>query len=276
MQQTHIDGGYCNSFVRVVSINYVCDATAIAAVVTNYQTNNCIYNITINTAAVCPAAYGNAFSTCKGAGYDLSQSVAGVEMSITLSGGTVYTVNPCSNVSGTYSLTYGCGGQVCQTGYPLSYFDSTAQWTPADNGVVQISQTGVLCGTGANRWTVLRFVCSPLTATPYISDAGEEPACHYYITIQTNAVCTQPAGYNAIGSTYVSDQCGGGAYDLAMITDNDITYPEGSPPPYAYVFFSPCGSVKNASCGSISGPLDVSLCEASASPPLTYTAHRGQ
>ena len=266
VQQTHIDGGYCNAFVRVVSINYVCDATATTAKVTNYTTNNCVYNITVNTAAVCTTGFANQFPTCTGAGYDLSRSLAGVQMSINV--GAVYTVSPCSNVSGVATLTNGCNAQVCQSGFNLSYYDSSAQWTAADNGVVQISQTGQLCGSGANRWTVLRFVCSPLTTVPFISDAGEEPSCHYYITIQTNAVCTQPANYNAIGNTYVSDQCGGGAYDLALITDNDITYPEGSPT-YAYLFFSPCGSVKNASCGSIAGPLDVSLCEAYT--PLNFT-----
>ena len=90
---------------------------------------------------------------------------------------------------------------------------------------------------------------------------------HYFVIVQTSAVCVQPANYRAVGSTYVSDLCGGGAYPLAQITDNDIVYPEGSPT-YAYVFFSPCGSIKNASCGSISGPLDVSLCEAYT--PLNY------
>ena len=261
VQQTHIDGWYCGSFVRVVSINYVCDASATTAVVTSYSTNNCVYNITINTAAVCTAAYTTVYSTCAGAGYDLSKSVAGVQMSYTVSGGPTYVINTCGEASGP--VTLGCTGQVCQTGFNLSYFDDTVQWYAADNGVLQISQTGQLCGN-ADRWVVLRFVCSILATTPYISDAGEEPSCHYYVTVQTNAVCTQPAAYNAVGSTYVSDLCGGGAYDLALITDNDIVYAEGDPSnPYAFVFFSPCGSVKNASCGSISGPLDVSLCEAS-------------
>ena len=273
IQQQHIDGASCGNIVRVVTINYVCDTTATTPNVTYYYTSpggTCQYNITINTAAVCGTPYSNPYSTCTGAGYDLSKTVAGVQMTTVLSDGTRYTINPCSQVAGPYALTYGCTAQVCQTGYNLSTFDNTVQWYPADNGVVQISQSGQLCGTGANRWSEIRFVCSPTTTVPYISDAGQEPSCHYYITVQTNAVCTQPLGYNAIGNTYVSDLCGGGAYDLALITDNDIAYPEvNSNGLYAFVFFSPCGMVKNASCGSISGPLDVSLCEAYT--PLNYT-----
>lgn len=58
-----------------------------------------------------------------------------------------------------------------------------------------------------------------------------------------------------------------GAYNLALITDNDITFFNTAGP--SYVFFSPCGSVKNASCGGIGNALDVSLCEAYT--PLNYT-----
>lgn len=204
VQQTHIDGWSCGAFVRVVSINYVCDATYPTAAVTSYQVNNCVYNITVSTAAVCATPYANTYATCAGAGYDLSKTVAGVEMSAYINGATWIT-RPCAQVAGAFSLTLGCNGQVCQTGYNLSYFDTSAQWYAADNGVVQITQTGQLCGS-ANRWTVLRFVCNILAVTPYISDAGEEPSCHYFLTIQTNAVCAQPANYNAVGATWVSDQ----------------------------------------------------------------------
>lgn len=260
IQQTHIDGASCGSLTRVVSINYICDATATTPRVTAYNTTNCVYNITVNTNVVCAAAYSNPYSGCGGAGYDLSNTVAGVQLSINV--GYIYVINTCGSVRGAASD--GCNAQVCQFNYNLSYYDATAQWYAADNGVVQITQTGQTCG-GANRWTVLRFVCNPLASVPYMTDAGEEPGCHYYFIVHTNAVCAQPAAYNAIGNTYVSDLCGGGAYNLALITDNDIAYAEGDPnAPYAYVFFSPCGSVKNASCGSVGGPLDVSLCEASA------------
>ena len=265
--QTHIDGWYCNSFVRVVSISYICDPTATTPRVTNYQTNNCVYNITVNTNQVCAAAFTNNFVGCGGAGYDLSTTVAGVELSYVQNDDgqyAQYIINTCSHVAG---YSQGCTAQVCQSGFNLSTWDSTAVWYPADNGVVQITQNGQQCGNGANRYVVLRFVCNVLATTPSIIESGELPACHYFVIVQTSAVCVQPAGYNAVGSTYVSDLCGGGAYDLALLSANDITYAEGSPA-YAYVFFNPCGSVKNASCGNIGGPLDVSLCEAYT--PLNY------
>ena len=272
VQQTYIDGAYCGSVVRVVSVNYVCNASATTPFVSLYTVSGvCVYNITVQTSAVCVTAYATTYTTCTGAGYDLSKSLAGVQLSI--NAGYTYTINVCGSIGGTANGIGSCNGQVCQSGTNLSLFiPSQVQWYPSDTGVVQISQNGQSCN-GANRWTILRFVCSPLTTVPFISDAGEEPSCHYYITVQTNAVCTQANGaaptavYSAIGTQYVSDLCGGGAYDLALISDNDIQFINGN----YFVFFSPCGSIKNASCGSISGPLDVSLCQASDRSTRTTT-----
>ena len=183
IQQTHMDGAYCGNNPRTVIISYICDTTAITPNVTFYNTvndgNTCTYSITINTNKVCTAAYSNPFAGCGGAGYDLSQSVAGVEMTYIQNDDGQYnqfTVNPCSSVAGLNSFTRGCTGQACQPGISLSYYNSSARWYAADNGVIQFTQNGQECN-GEFRSTILRFVCNVLATTPYISEGGEQPGC---------------------------------------------------------------------------------------------------
>ena len=182
ISQQHNDGWYCGSFVRNVTINYICNSAATSAYVSSLSqdaVNSCIYTITVQTSVVCSTAYTNTFASCGGAGYDLSQSVAGVELSFLQNDDNqyaLYTINTCSSVAGRFGLTLGCNAQVCQTGYNLSYYDTTAKWIPADNGVLQVTQNGQACGSSP-RFVTLRFVCNILSVTPVIIESGEEPAC---------------------------------------------------------------------------------------------------
>ena len=76
--------------------------------------------------------------------------------------------------------------------------------------------------------------------------------------IQTSSVCAKPANLYAIGNTFVSDLCGGGAYDLPLISSKDLYFNTGG----SYLFFNPCGQVRNSTCGDPSNPIYISLCEA--------------
>ena len=143
-----------------------------------------------------------------------------------------FSAAPCSTVHA--SQTSGCTGQVCQTGYPLSYYDPlNTQWTLSDTGLVQFNQDGVYCGTSFARATTIRYVCNAAAITPSMSNAVEDPECHYTIVIQTALACNQttmtnPTVPRTVGTTWASDLCGGGAYLLDAVSPGvDIYYVVG-------------------------------------------------
>ena len=194
--------------------------------------------------------------TCSFAGLDVS-SLSGKSL-VGVFGGLPYTVNPCSTVSGVTGIS--CSGQACQGNVVLSRYSTAANanisWTVADNGLVQRSQNGDLCGGNGPQQTTLRFVCNAAATTAYISDVESLTSCHFYIVIQTSLVCTAPSNLRAVGSTYVSDLCGGGAWPLTQLLPNDISFsPDNNS---TFVFVNPCGTVQSAFCDNAPNP-DVGL-----------------
>ena len=183
-----------------------------------------------------------ASAQCSGAGFDVS-GLTGRTLTYNF-GGYPWTVNPCGQVSGVPGIT--CGAQVCQGNVKVSTFSPAAvQWVAADNGLVQISQNGDLCGGDGPRQSTLRFVCNAAATTAYISDAQELPTCHYLLVVQTSLVCT-PKASTAIGSTFVSDLCGGGVYPLAQALSEDVVF---SPDNNAtQVFINVCDRTSSIAC----------------------------
>jgi len=234
IMQTHTDGqDFCGGTVRTVNIMYTCLATAITPIVLSWSTTGvCVHNVTIQTAAVCGTPY---VPQCKANGYDLT-SIASTTMSAYINN-NYWSASPCGNVS---SFLYpSCKGQVCQGGTTVDTYDPTAAiWTNADNGLVQQLQDGDLCGGDGYREGTLRFVCNSAATTPYISGAGEQPTCHYTLTVQTAAVCPVSTSFKTTpGALWVSDKCGGGAYDLTQLGYNDIVFPLSGGTDY--IFFNP-------------------------------------
>ena len=182
----------------------------------------------------------------------------------TLSGvfnGYPYLVNPCSSVSGVPGIT--CTAQACQGNIVLSKYSTSASanitWVAADNGLVQLSQNGDLCSGGDGpRENTIRLVCNAAATTAYLSDVEELSTCHYYMIIQTSLVCTPPAALKSVGSTYVSDLCGGGAYPLSELLPNDISFsPDGN---QTQVYINPCFTVQSTNCANAPNP--TSVCQA--------------
>lgn len=174
--------------------------------------------------------------------------------------GYPYLVNPCSVASGITGIS--CAGQVCQGNVVVSRYstDPSANitWLAADNGLVQMSQNGDSCGSNGLRQNTLRFVCNAAATTAYISDVQELNTCHYYVIVQTSLVCTPPAGLKSVGSTYVSDLCGGGAWPLSQLLPNDITFsPDNN---VTQVYINPCGNVQSQNC--VNAPNPTSVCQA--------------
>ena len=185
-------------------------------------------------------------------------SIAGVQMSYQ----SQYYVSPCANVLA--SNTGGCSAQACQGGTPLSEYDpAVAVWTLTDTGVMQQIQNGQGCGGNGPRQSTLRFICNATATTPFILTEYEGPTCHYTLDIATSAACgvTVP---RSVGTTWASDLCGGGAYNLNLVSPgNDITYFDSQGP--GYVFINPCGIVYNASCAGA----NAAVCYAYT--PLNFT-----
>ena len=168
-----------------------------------------------------------------------------------------YTVNPCSVVSGVQGIV--CTGQVCQGNIVLSRYSTAATanvtWMAADNGLVQFSQNGDMCGGDGPRQNTLRFVCNAAATTAYISDVEELSTCHYYIVIQTSLVCTPPSSLKSVGSSYVSDLCGGGAWPLAQLLPTDISFsPDNN---VTFVYVNPCFTVQTPYCSQAPNPTTV-------------------
>ena len=111
---------------------------------------------------------------CGGAGYDVS-ALSGKTLTFT-NGNAPWTINPCGVVSGVPGIT--CGAQACRGNTRLStYSQGAVQWIAADNGVVQLSQTGDLCGTTGPTQSTIRFVCNPSASQAFISDANSQVHC---------------------------------------------------------------------------------------------------
>ena len=238
-----------------------------------------VYQLVVQTSVVCGAPFQK--PQCGAFGINLSGLVG-----TTLGPVNGYYVAPCSSVHA--SATYGCTGQVCQYGYPQSYYSPAATtWTQSDTGLVQFSQDGVYCGTSFARATTINYICTPSATTPYLGNAVEDPECHFTLPVYTALACNPAtqAAYavpRVTGTSWVSQLCGGGAYLLTGVSPNvDITYtaPDGS-----VLYINPCGAVRQPNCSAINPySTQPSVCQFSAAgavdlagwnPPqalITYT-----
>ena len=197
-------------------------------------------------------------SSCGFNGLDVS-SLSGRTL-VGVFSGSPYTVNPCSVVSGVPGIA--CAGQVCLGNTVLSRYSTAASanitWVAADNGLVQLSQNGDLCGGDGPRQNTLRFVCNAAATTAYISDVEQLTTCHYYVIVQTSFVCTQPTSLKSVGSTYVSDLCGAGAWPLSQLLPEDISFsPDNN---VTQVYINPCFTVQSPNCAQAANP--TSVCQA--------------
>ena len=104
---------------------------------------------------------------------------------------------------------------------------------------------------GFPRTTQIRYICNTTATTPAISSVGQVQACQYTIDIQTSSVCNVPIS-QAVGSTFISDTCGGGAYNLSSISASDISSLVDSNS--ATLSIDPCGVVRTPSCSGLSNP----------------------
>ena len=255
--QYYADGAFNNGYPRAMNITYTCSAAATTPFLT-YYTNVQVpyqggvvltYQVGVTTAAVCgtPFTYR---TTCGTSVYNLN-SLVGTVLTYSANSATTYYVNPCGQVN--VPDAYGCTGQVCQNGYILSYYTPSATtWIPADNGVVALTQDGQICYNGVPRTTYIRYICSAAATTPVIVSASEAQdggsLCRFTIEIQTSLVCGITPSH-AVGSTFYSDACGGGAYDLRQValSQDIVTVVDGG----NFVFINPCGPVRNNTCNNL-------------------------
>jgi len=70
------------------------------------------------------------------------------------------------------------------------------------------------------------------------------------MVVKTNKVCGVSLSHE-IGTTFYSDTCGGGAWDLTQLK-NDLVYQDAS----GYAYLNPCGQVQSQYCSG----LNASLC----------------
>ena len=255
LTQYYMDGAYNGGYPRAVNITYTCSAAATTPYITSYDNQQVItpgisgnfvtlYQVAVTTAAVCGAPFQS--RTCGTSVYNLTSLVGNV-ISYVDAAGVQYWVAPCGQVDVVEAA--GCTGQVCQNGYILSYYTpSVTTWIPADNGVLAVTADGQSCGSYGPRVTTIRYTCNATATTPIISSVGEAPACKYTIVVQTSAVCGIVPNHG-LGSTFASDSCGGGAYDLTQLapTTDIVGVVDGG----NFVFINPCGAVRNASCNNL-------------------------
>ena len=270
-------GDFAGNFPRALNTTYICNASASTPFIQSYTSagvaqavggNQQVYQLVVQTSVVCGAPYQP--QPCGYGPINLS-GLVGTTVTGTYAGAT-YFAAPCSTVHA--SQTSGCTGQVCESGYPMSYYNPlNTQWTQSDTGLVQFNQDGVYCGTSFARATTIRYVCDASATTPVLSYAVEDPVCHYTVVISTSLACNQstlsnPTLPRTIGSTWASDLCGGGAYLLNAVSPTaDIYYDVGDG---SVLFINPCGAVHNSTCGLITAySANATVCQ--AYKPLTPT-----
>ena len=257
------DGDDCGGFgARQGTIEFVCNTAATTPyLATVIETVTCHYQAVIMTSLVCGAinaelqTVGSAVisTQCGGGIYDLTP-LSGQEINTTETGsnwvnyiylrlcGTVTSTNLCA-------LNSTSPAQVCQIdpsggGAPttLSMYQPYAYptvWQYNGNGVSQIVQDGVRCGTAEEeRLTNITMVCNAAATTAYISSFSESPTCHYNFVVQTSLVCGTPFSPALLPAP--SQNCTYGPYNLNSISGTDLLwYGNGN-----WWAIRPCGTVQ--------------------------------
>jgi len=214
-------------------------------------------------------------TSCVNAGYDLT-SITGSDLFIynatgnTQGTGTQYNwaIRPCGTVT-TPGYCTSQPGEFCQGGTTVSSMNvsgsgvlSGAIWGQiqlnGQNGVAQFLQDCTNCGTVGDREGTIVYLCNSTATTPFISSLLELSPCNYQAVIQTSAICCQVPSTGVsttVGTTVISQQCGGGVYDLTSINNADIiaTLPDNT---WA---IRPCGNVAVQNCSGSS--VNTSVCQ---------------
>ena len=225
------------------------------------------------------ALFGSAAAqttSCVNAGYDLT-SITGQDLFINGTGkaagvsDTLYqwAVRPCGYVSTPVFCT-DMAGEFCQGGTTVSTMNvsgtgvgSGAIWGQiqlnGQYGVAQFLQDGTSCGSDVgDREGTIVYLCNATATTPYISSLLELSTCNYQVVIQTAAICSQrpSTGFStSVGTTIISNSCGGGIYDLSSINGADIIGTAGG----NTWAIRPCGNVAVQNCSGASA--NTSICQ---------------
>ena len=135
-------------------------------------------------------------------------------------------------------------------------------------GVAQFLQDGASCleATGTeDNVGVIAFLCNPSATTPFISSITQTEACVYEAIIQTAVVCPQvpSLGFStSVGSSIISQQCGGGIYDLTQLNLQDIQgYIPGGVGSSYYYAIRVCGAVTSTTLCNSPYYQNVSVCQ---------------
>ena len=265
---------------RTSNITLVCSSSAATPQLISFsESPSCHYNLLIATSAVCGSPFSvvtpPVVQSCQFGSFDLS-SVTSQDL-LWNGNGYWWAIRPC----GTVQTTGFCAGQFCQGLTTISLWNGTAlanyASTGTDNtpiwayvtsnsqvGVAQIIQDGTSCGGNVgSRQGVIYFLCNAAATTPYISSVieADNAPCHYTAIIQTSAVCGVTSSVmQAVGSSVVSTQCGGGIYNLSNLAA-DIT---GSSGGYNY-YINICGVVQNTNLCVANNSVNASVCQVTTS-----------
>lgn len=187
-------------------------------------------------------------NTCGGAGYDLTPLI-GREIQMTTN--FFWLISICSSIRNESDSR--CfmdpearfGSMFCQrdiTGgnvYTLTNWNETVaryktQWVAllpsvAPNGGVSMrTQVGERCAAAGNVWreVTIEFHCNTQASSPQFISIAEPEVCWYVAVVQTSAACQTvgPTMSNQIGSSFYSNTCGGGIFDLSSLARKDLFY----------------------------------------------------
>jgi len=260
-------GDMCGAFPRKATYSLQCNPRANApyiSYVEEYQT--CHYKAVIQTRAVCTGTNDPARGYCGGAGYDLS-GLQQADMQL-VTGGYEWNLHPCGIISPWF--TDKCrdrDSMFCQTpvgspgGWSLATWNRNvsraATWIAIENGVqLYVSNSGESCG-GVIRDTTINFICNRTAKFPWFSKVSEPAMCWYVAEVHTEHVCDAvgSTAENVPGSSFWSNQCGGGVWDVSDIRDEplDLTFDSNvtSATSGHMYYFELCGQVVNPACASV-------------------------
>ena len=290
------------SVPRSVQVTYVCDpsvrglrlqSVADAATQTQATNQTCRFTLVVATSAVCstssssssPAlSLSSSSSTAVAASASSSTAIRPVvsicnltgglsfpDMSL-VTGGMVYTYNPCTAVTSSVCLHPGAVQFCQQYSPPLSYSWTAAYFASGNPSTTwSLSAQGALTSAVANgdscaqlnpsvpRSVVVTYVCDPtvsVSASQLVSvvdavtlSAATSTTCHFAIQVVTRAACTQaPSICPSLPSSFTPD--------LALTDTNGMVYT-----------YNPCTYVTSAVCLH---PGAVQFCQ-QYSPPLSYS-----
>jgi len=244
----------CNSRARRPWISFVAE----------YQT--CHYKAVIQTSAVCTGTNNPVRGYCGGAGYDLS-GLQGADLTL-FDNDYEWTLHPCGIISPWY--TGHCLDQqsmFCQSrrdgagDYSLATWNRNvsgqATWVALENGVqLYVANSGGSCG-GVIRDATINFICNRTAISPWFAKVSEPAMCWYVAEVHTEFACDSVSATAEMipGSTFWSNQCGGGYMDVSDIRDEngDLGYDANPATPGSghRFYLELCGQVNDPACASV-------------------------